>query len=312
MAIASASTARLALVKEAAWGATPATPAFAVARMTGESLNLTRQSVASNEIRADRNLADLIQVGGGAGGEVQVEWSYGGAGSALDLMLESALFGAWSSDVLKNGSDETSLTIEKTFDTGATGVFVRLTGMVANTMTLTATAGQVLTGGFGFLGKGGSVGDAALVGATYAPAPSGPVMDAAAGFASLGLGALSSPKIRSVSLSATNNLRGQSVVGSIEAAGLGLGRFDLTGSIEVYLENKQLLDVYLAGNGLDLSFVIGSVSGERYAFDLPRIKLTAAEVVAGGNDEDVMVRCGFQALHDPVEGCAIKVTRAVA
>jgi hypothetical protein len=312
MTIASGSTTRLAVIKEATWGTTPTTPVWLVARMTGESLNLTKQFITSNEIQSDRNVRDAIGVGKGAGGDIQIEWAYGGSGSALDAMLESVMWATWSSDVLKNGTSQQPLSIEKTFETGATDVFCRMTGMVGNTLSLTASARQILTGSIGFIGKGGSYDSAIVTGATYTAAPTGAVMDAAANFASLSVTGLTSPKIRTVTLNATNNLREQAVVGSDELAGIGAGRFEVSGTMEVYLEDKSLLDLYFNSTAADLSFVIGSVTTEKYRFDVPNLKFTSAEVVAGGNDADVVVNAGWQGLYDSSESCTLKITREVA
>lgn len=312
MTIASGSTTRLAVIKEATWGTTPATPTWLVARITGESLNLTKQFITSNEIQADRNVRDAIGVGKGAGGDIQIEWAYGGSGSALDAMLESVMWATWSTDVLKNGTSQQPLSIEKTFETGATDVFCRMTGMVGNTLSLTASARQILTGSIGFMGKGGLYDNAIVTGATYTAAPTGAVMDAAANFASLSVTGLTSPKIRTITLNATNNLREQAVVGSDELAGIGAGRFEVSGTMEVYLEDKSLLDLYFNSTAADLAFTIGSVTTDKYTFSVPKLKFTSAEVVAGGNDADVVVNAGWQGLYDSSESCTLKITREVA
>ena len=93
----STSETRLAYIAETAWGTTPTTPAFTNARFTGESLTPDLQTVVSNEIRPDRNVTDLIQVGQSAGGDVNFELSYG----AFDDWLESVMYNTWSTNVLK-------------------------------------------------------------------------------------------------------------------------------------------------------------------------------------------------------------------
>src|SRR3546814_9195478 len=111
-------------------------------------------------------------------------------------------------------------------------------------------------------------------------------MYAAANFASLTVTGVTSPKISTITRNATNILREQAVVGSDELAGIGSGRFEVNGTMEIYLENKELLDLYIAATAADLSFTIGSTTTEKYSFTLPSIKLSSAEVVAGGNDQD--------------------------
>ena len=88
---------RLASIEEVTYGVTPATPTFLEQRFTSEGLNANIENVVSNEIRSDRNVSDLVQVGANAGGNVDFELSYG----SFDEWLESLMFSTWASDVLK-------------------------------------------------------------------------------------------------------------------------------------------------------------------------------------------------------------------
>lgn len=309
MAIASASQTRLAIVPEVTWGTTPSNPVFQNVRYTGESLKINRQSVTSSEIRADRNVADSSQVSGGAGGDINIEWAYD---DAIELLLPSLMFGSWSTDVLKNGTTQSSFSIEKKFENGATDVYYRMTGMVANTLSLNVRAGQIATGSFGLLGKGGSVATTAISGATYTAAGTSEIFNATSDFASLSVGSLTTPKVMGLTLSASNNLRAQNVVGSFDAAGIGAGRMQLTGTMEVYLENKELLDLFLADTASSLSFIIGGVTTEKYQFDVGTLKFTDATVTAGGNDQDVMASAQWTGLYDTSDDCTLKITRGVA
>jgi len=312
MGIVNSSETRLAVIAETVWGTTPATPTFKNLRFTGESLSINRQTVSSDDIRPDRNVSDLTQVGGSAEGDINFDLSYGGAGSAFDTLLESFMHAAWASDVIKNGVTQKSVTLEKTFEAGTTDIFYRLTGMVANQFSLSCTAGQKVTGSFSFQGKGGSVSNAIIAGATYAAAPTGGVINAATGFAGLSVTGLTSPKIRSLSFQAQNNLRGQQALGSVDNVGVGAGRVVITGSLEMYLEDSSLLDLYLNGTGAGLAFTLGQVTAEKYAFIFPAIKFTTCQVVAGGNDQDVIVNAGWQAIYDAGTSASMQITRAVS
>jgi hypothetical protein len=86
--------ARLRLLKEDdhAWGATPATGRAREVRYTGSTINANKQTVASDEIRADRMVSDHVETGANSAGDIQVEFS---AGSHDDLM-ESFCYGAWT------------------------------------------------------------------------------------------------------------------------------------------------------------------------------------------------------------------------
>jgi hypothetical protein len=302
--MADTSQTRLAYIAETTWGTTPATPAFTNARFTGEGLSPNIDNITSNEIREDRNVTDLIQVGQSSGGTVDFELSYG----AFDDWLESVLYGTWATNVLINGNTENSFTIEKTFETGATDQYHRFTGAIASSMSLSAQIDQVVTGSFEFLGKGASTDQAIITGATYTPGPSNPVINAATNFANLAITGVTSPEVTAINLNVTNNLRTQKVLGSLDARGIGTGRFEVTGDLTAYFENEELFDLYLNGTSADLSFKLGGASSLNYVFDMGTIKFETGEVLAGGNDQDLLAVMTFRALFDGVDN-TLKITR---
>ena len=301
---------QLAYIAETNWGVTPSTPVFTPLRVTGESLKINREGVVSEEIRADRSVSDIIQVGGSADGGFNFELSYG----TFDDLLAGLLCSDWGTNVLKNGTDKKSFSFEKRFTVGeASYEFFRYTGMMANTMSLSVSNKQIITGSFGMLGKGGSVAQAIISGATYGEGNSEDVMSASSQFGTLGVGSLShTPSLLSLELNISNNLRGQPKLGSVDLGGVGFGRFEVTGSLEAYFENSDVYDLFLANSAFALSFVLGSVTSKKYSFDMGTVKITDADVVAGGNNQDMVSKVSFQALYDTSDTASIVITRAVA
>lgn len=295
---------RLADITEVTWGTTPATPTFKVARFTGEGLNANVENAVSNEIRADRNVTDLIQVGSEAGGSVDFELVYG----SFDDWLESLMYGAWATDVLKNGNTEKSFTFEKTFEAGATDQFHRFTGMVADSLSLSIATNQIVTGTFGFMGKAMTVAQAAIAGSSYTAANANPVINAAANFASLAITGVTGPELTAINLNITNNLRGQKVLGSLDNRAIGTGRFEVTGDLTAYFENEEMFDLFLAGTAADLTFKLGGASTKNYVFNIANLKFESGEILAGGNDQDVMVNMTFRGLYDGTDN-TLEITR---
>lgn len=298
---------RLSYIAEATYGTTPATPAFQNLRFTSEGLNANIENIVSNEIRADRNVTDLIQVGQNAGGPINFELSYG----TFDAFLESVMFGAWATNVLKNASTQKAFTLEKTFEAGATDQYHRFTGCVANTMSLAIQAGQIVTGNFGFLAKGSSVGQAIISGATYVAANANPVINAASNFGSLAVTGASGIELTALNLNITNNLRQQQVIGSIASRGLSAGRFEVSGDLTAYFEDEDLYNLFLDGTAADLTFNLTDSLGNDYEFVIANLKFERGEVVAGGNDQDVMVQLSFRGLYDGTDN-TLQITRTPA
>lgn len=304
MAIAETSQTRLAIIKETVYGTTPTTPVFRKLRYTGDSLKHNRQNITSNEIRPDRNVADLVQVAGGAEGAVNFELSYG----AFDDLIAAALCGSWNADKVKNGVEKHSFTLEKTYEQGTTDSFIRFTGAMVNTMSLNVAVQEIVTGSFGFMGKGGSVGTSIIAGATYTDSVTNDVMNAGVNFANLAITGAGSPNLTGLTLEINNNARLQPVVGSIDSLGVGLGRCEITGTATMYFENKDAYELFLAGTATDLSFDL-TKDGNTYTFTIPKLKFSDGDVPVPGNDQDVILTLPFQGLFDPTLGATLEIER---
>jgi len=295
---------RLAYVEESTYGTTPATPTLLEARFTGEGLNANIETVTSNEIRADRNVTDVIQTGQNAGGSVDFELSYG----SFDDWLESLMFNTWATNVLKNGNTQKSFSLEKTFEAGGTDQYHRFTGAVANSMNLSIQAGQIVTGSFDFLAQGAATAQAAIAGSSYTAPNTNDVINAATNFAALAVTGVSAPELTALNLSITNNLRQQRKIGSLDSKGLGTGRFEVTGDFTAYFENQEVYDLFLANTATDLSFQLGGVSSKKYTFEMDKIKFESGEITAGGNDQDILANMTFRALYEGNDN-TLKITR---
>lgn len=88
-------------VQESVFGTTPAAPTMQALRITGETLKQDTNTVTSQELRSDRQIADLVRVGLSASGAINWELSYG----AHDELFQAALLSAtWSSPVTLTAS----------------------------------------------------------------------------------------------------------------------------------------------------------------------------------------------------------------
>lgn len=68
--------ASLAYIAETTLGTTPATPELTALRFTGEDLGTNKETVASQEVRSDRQVPDLAKVGLNPSGSIDFELSY--------------------------------------------------------------------------------------------------------------------------------------------------------------------------------------------------------------------------------------------
>lgn len=79
-------------VAEATHGVTPATPVFKPIRHVSTTLGLSKESLQSEEIRDDRQIADFRHGAYQVGGDIGIELSYG----SFDDLLQATLMGTWT------------------------------------------------------------------------------------------------------------------------------------------------------------------------------------------------------------------------
>lgn len=383
---------------ETVWGTTPngsPLPSLREFRFTQESLGQTTETATSEEIRSDRQVADIIRTKIGAGGDVGMELSYG----AHDDIREGAFSSSWGSDVnltgitltfsvdspnatgvisagaspnigspapftnvvvgqtiritsganagyykvkakptadslqvytptpftattyktnvrgsfIKNGTTRKSFTIEKFFSDLSPEQRMIFTGMRVGSWQETITPGSIINGSVSFLGKQ-CVAQSATVGSSVVTAAAtNDVMNAVDNITDIRIDNAppdSGVYFTEVGFTMDNKLREQGAIASLPNIGIGLGRLEVTGKISAYFQNRALLDKYLNFTTLALAFRAVDGSGNSYIYDFPTIKFTKGDVVAGGNDQDVLVALEFSCKRSPSEGYMMGLTRA--
>ncbi len=148
-------------VAEATYGVTPATPAFKPIRHTSTTLGLSKESLQSEEIRADRQIADFRHGAYQVGGDANVELSYG----SFDDLLEATLLGTWApvnttgaatlaatvgtvtrtiGSFVTDGFTVNQVVVNSGFTNAGNNGRFRVTAVVALTLTLTPLDGQTM------------------------------------------------------------------------------------------------------------------------------------------------------------------------
>lgn len=82
-------------VREATWGTTPTGVVSKALRITKSGLVVSKDTKTSDEIRADRQIANIIELAAMTGGPIDFEFSAGGQ----DDFFEDFLLGTWSKDM---------------------------------------------------------------------------------------------------------------------------------------------------------------------------------------------------------------------
>ena len=110
----------VAKIAEVTLGTTPATPELTIVGITGESLKNAKETVASQTIRADRQVPDLVKVGTSPEGGYDFELNYGDYDQELRGALGSA---AWSNHAEAAGDLAFDSSAQTLVDNGAGGIY---------------------------------------------------------------------------------------------------------------------------------------------------------------------------------------------
>lgn len=295
-------------IAEVTENTTPATPALQIFRATGESLAVNRKFSYGSELnglRPQKNFA--IDTSSGGGG-FDFEFTF----ATLEAFLASLLYGAWSSDVLIDGTTPTSFTFETKFETGGTDMYKRLTGAYFSEMTIDMKAGARVTGKASVMAMSGAISNAAIAGATYPAGNAEPIL-VGADMGALALSGLTFDQLASISLTIKNTLTERYALGTLTPVGIGMGQLEITGSIGMYVDSTMynVVNAAQGGTATGLTLKVGRTAAKKTQFELPNLILEAPVMDAKTPAGDVMCTMNFRALQDTsaLSGHAIRVTR---
>jgi hypothetical protein len=205
---------------------------------------------------------------------------------------------------VSNGTTLMSFTMEKSF-TDVTQFFT-YRGCGVNKMSLNFASGAIADGSFDFMGKDAIRGAVtALPGATAA-SQTYEIQNGVRGIGHLWENGapITSTSIKSMTMELNNNLRGQKALGTLGNIGLGVGDFDVSGTMEAYFADGTQFDRFLNDTYTSITVGIKDTSNNGYVFQLPRVLLMGAKVVAGGKNQDIMATFDYMAFADTANAVA--------
>jgi hypothetical protein len=301
----------LAYIEETVRGTTPATPVFKAVRHTGTTLALSKNTIQSEEIRNDRQIADFRHGAFQVGGDVSIELSYG----SFDDILEAVLCGTWAADTpgvgtdqLKAAADRRYFTLERYFADieVADKPYHRFTACEFASLSLQISADAMITGSFTVVGSGMETDTVIVAGATYGAAETTTPLDSFTG--SLNENGSTIAVITEISLTLENGIDPRFVVGSKESIQPSIGRSNCSGTITAFFENSTLLEKFINETESDIDFTLPDGAGNQYKFILPCIKYNGGQPDVSG-EGPITLSMPFQALLDSTEATNLVIER---
>lgn len=217
----------------------------------------------------------------------------------------------WFGDEIKNGTTQTSLTIERGFLGQTVPTYIVNTGMQVNTLTHTITSKDKIKGSVAFVGMGGGESQVALD-ASPDPVTTGLVMAANKNVGRLGVNGsqLTAPNwSQEITFVIDNNLRTQESIDSTSPVGVVDGSCKVTGKMKTYFGNDTELAAFYNGTPRSINARV-SKNSQAIIIQVPRATYRGdGSPNATGKDTDVMVSFDYQASYDAATSAHVIMDR---
>ena len=294
---------QLAYVVESTYGTTPATPAMVSLPFVTHSVDLTKTRVQSAQITPDRMPRIDRHGQRTVTGDISVEMRP----ADYDFLLEDALFGSFSSNVLNTGTTVSSFTLED----GALDItqYRAFTGCMVNTMQMSIAPNQMTTATFGIIGKNMTQSTSPLD-ATLTAASNNEPFDSFSGAISEGGSTIA--YVNTIDFTLNNNLNPTFALGAVATPQMEFGMSTLEGTMTVFYQDAALITKFLNETESSLSIVLDDrVAGLNYTFLMPRIKINGAAVPVA-SPASRLLTIPFVALRDSSTDTQLRITRTTS
>lgn len=294
-------------VEELVYGVTPDAPEFKAFPITGTTLGLTKNTIQSNLIRADRQISDVRDGTRQIGGDINTELSFG----VCDDFLAAALCGTWDGNTLKAGTTRRSFTIARHFsDIEADGEPYEIyTGVELMNVAITIAIEDKTTLTFSTVGSDVQ---------TLTELPEDYVLteevtqpelftsfdgDLLEGGNPIGIAT-------ELSFTLENGLEPRFALGSNKSISNKIGRSNLSGQLGAYFENHALLNKFYQSTKSSIKIDLFDDAGNKYTLNAPRIVYSGGQPDVDG-DSDIILGMPFQAIYDATTQTNFVIEKAV-
>jgi len=292
---------QVAYIAETVFKTTPATPAGKLLRFLTFTLAADANYLANPELRTDRQKAAGRRGALVAKGELSGVLSFG----TYDDLLEAALGGAWTTNVLKIGTVRKSFTFEKLFRVNTLSYPFR--GVVVDSFELSGKADANVEAKFSLIGASVANEGTATIWTSTTPASTGTVLTTWDGAVKKGGATLGT--VVGWTLKGNNSYQEAKVCGSADLYDLAQGTCQITGSLELYFDSSALYTDFRMETDLALQIVIGNGINNTYQIDLSKVRITKFGTPSSGEGMTT-VSVEFESFTD-LTNTACKITRIV-
>lgn len=202
---------------------------------------------------------------------------------------------------LTNGTTLSSFTIERQIAEASPAQVFAFRGMYGSKFSTQFASRSLTEATFTFLGKD----SLRKNGSTYMPgtiaqSQTYDIQNGVTGVGNIWEGGapLANTVIKSISLDIDSGLRAQDALGVLGLAGVGIGTFVVSGSLEVYFADGAMYDKFLNDVYTSLTFSTKDAANNGYVIQLPRVQLSNGKIQAGSKNSDLMATFDYTAFAD--------------
>lgn len=299
---------RIAIVAEATAGTTPATPAFLVVPVApGDGMNWTHETAESPVLLPNRAAQGTRRTAYRSTGSLKSVLQYS---AYTDLLLESALAGTFSSNVLVGGSTDKSFSLEKTMYQGATALYKRFAGVQTEKFNLKADVTGMVEVTYDLIGFGQNTNSTtAITSPTYTSPTTGPFAGPDVG--NVKIAGVAAAQCISAEFNVETEKNVQNVFGSLYGIGIASGKRSASVTL-TFLRSDISFETSYAGTdtAVSVSFEVsdgGDGVGGGYRFELVSANVSAPE---DGNDNNSnIVTLTFSAKDSGTAANDVRITK---
>lgn len=206
---------------------------------------------------------------------------------------------------IRNGTTKTSYVIEVEYE-DVSGVEY-FNGCSIDTMQLQINSGQIITGTFGIQGKQAFAATSSIASSTIPPNTNTPMTAAVNVAAIFEGGTVLANAVQNMTLSLANNMRERRQIGSKFSAQHGDGGLDVTGTMNVYFDDINLLNKVLNHTDSSVAIRFDDADGNTMVVTMPKVKLQSGSPQVPGQDQDVFIAINFAGYRDGASDSMVRV-----
>ena len=308
MSIAVGSRSAVGAVVESTYGVTPATPALLKSPFTSFIVNNVHDKYMDNSIQGDRMYRPSVTGNTHIGGDIDVAYSP----LNFDLLLESLLSSAFSTDVLKVGQTRKSFTIEHAqLDIAK---YWQYNGMVVDKLQLKIATNGLVTAKFTMVGKDSPVVTTVSVDVTAGTGPDGFYTAAATTLpfvhngGTFKEGGTNIGSLMSLDLTIENKVTSNFALGQTSIRDLSSNFLEVTGTAGIYVEDATIYNKFINSTATSLDFTLANGTNN-HQYLLPNVRLHAATKAVTGQGP-VTLQVPFVGFYDATTASNVVITRS--